>query len=244
MFIKYGKINNLLLVFTRLSILKKMIKISAVIFSLLICINEFVACKNTSDTKLVYTENDTIKNSVKEKELGITWTQEVEAERLTKKISRSSMELGADVPYSKELFKISREKKMPVYPEFTDFGSLDTRALQASLKEKINNFCTGFSSENHSGSDSYFSRKYIFNYIFFINDFENGWKKNFGTDYPKEKSDIFNKWTIGEPFIGTEIIQIPVRFYSTCGIIDITIFLNSSGNNEFYQINIDRWKKV
>ena len=215
-----------------------------------------ISCKNTSETKLAYTESDTIKKSVKEKEHGITWTQELEAERLSEPISRSSMELGFDVLYSKDLFKISKQKQKAVYPELSDFGSLDTRNLRPSVKEKLNNFCTSLSSENHSGADAFFSRKYIFNYVFFVNDLEKGWKTNFGTDYPKNtaveqteqtNSDEFTtfiKWTFGEPFVGSEIIQIPVRFYATCGIIDVTVFLNSNGNNEIYQITIDRWKKV
>ena len=234
------------------------------IFSICIFSAIFYSCNNTSETKLVYTESDTIKKSVKEKEQTITWTQELEEDRLSKRITRSSMTLGADVVYSKELFKISNQNKRSVYPDLPDFGSLDTRNINDSLKEKLNNFCKNLSSENHAGADSFFSRKYIFNYVFFVKDLEEGWKKNFGVEYPKtekpaaevklsdsssevpeaEVFSVFTKWTFGEPFIGSEIMQIPVRFYSTCGIIDVTIFINSSGNNEFYQITIDRWKKV
>jgi hypothetical protein len=78
--------------------------------------------------------------------------------------------------------------------------------------------------------------------------------QTFSYNYPHKKTEseseseteegIFTKWLFGEPFIGSEIIQIPVRFYATCGIIDMTVFLNSSGNNEIYQITINRWKKV
>ena len=240
------------------SVSKNILIVSALIFSTVL-----FSCKNTSETKLVYTESDTIKKSVKEKEQGITWTQELEAQRLTEKISRSSMKLGPDVVYSKDLFKISNTNKAPVYPELSDFGSLDTRNLRTSVKDKLTNFCKSFSTENHSGAESYFNRKYLFNYVFLVNELEDGWKTNFGTDYPKEKKEeaksskseakqeekteapgIFTKWTFGEPFVGSEIIQIPVRFYATCGIIDVTVYLNSSGNNEIYQITIDRWKKV
>jgi len=241
--------------------LKKSYRSCILIFSSVLMFS-VIACKNSSETKLVYTEADTIKKSVKEREQDITWTQELEKERLTQRINRSSMELGSDVPYNKELFKISKKKNEPVYPEFSDFGSLDTRNLRPAIKEKLNNFCSSLSSVNHSGADSYFSRKYIFNYVFFVKDLEEGWKTYFEQDYPKPepaadakeaketKEDeepapgVFTKWTFGEPFIGSEIMQIPVRFYATCGIIDVTVFLNSSGNNEIYQIIIDRWKKV
>ena len=231
--------------------MKKSYRSHIYIFSLIL-IFSVTACKNSSETKLVYTEADTIKKSVKEREQDITWTLELESDRLTQRINRSSMEIGSDVPYNKELFKISNKKNQPIYPEFSDFGSLDTRNLRPAVKEKLNNFCSSLSSENHNGADSYFSRKYIFNYVFFVKDLEEGWKIIFEQEYPKPKAKenekpapgVFTKWTFGEPFIGSEIIQIPVRFYATCGIIDVTVFLNSSGNNEFYQITINRWKKV
>ena len=236
--------------------MKKTVKKYIISFSIIILCLFIFSCKNNSEPKLVYTENDTIKQSVKIREQGITWSQEIEKERLTEKITRASKEIGAEVPYTKELFKISRDNQSPVYPEFIDFGSLDTRNLRPSLKEKMNNFCKSLSSENHSGADVFFSRKYIFNYVFFINDLEEGWEKYFNELYPQtdsdkkntqednEKTGLFTKWTFGEPFIGSEIIQIPVRFYADCGTIDMTVFLNSSGNNEIYQITINRWKKV
>ena len=239
--------------------MKKSLRIYISLFFSVFFIISIIACNNSAETKLVYTENDTIKQSVKEREQGITWTQELEKERLTTRITRSSMEIGSDVPYNKELFKISKTMQAPVYPDLNDFGSLDTRNIRESVKDKMNNFCSNLSLENHTGADSFFSKKYIFNYVFFIKELEESWKTNFNEEYPKsalpEKKveedgaeepapGIFTKWTFGEPFIGSEIMQIPVRFYATCGIIDVTVFLNSSGNNEFYQITINRWKKV
>ena len=235
-------------------ICKTIINFSLCIFSILM-----FSCNNTSETKLVYTESETIKRSVEEREKETTWTHEIEADRLSERITRSSMKLGSDVSYTKDLFKISKTRQEPVYPEFSDFGSLDTRNLRPAIKEKLNNFCKSISAINHSGADAFFSKKYIFNYVFFINDLEKNWKLYFEKDYPAEKATdttsadteissdentIFTKWTFGQPFVGAEIMQIPVRFYASCGIIDVTVFLNSSGNNEIYQITIDRWKKV
>lgn len=256
MIIKYVIINSIQkALYRNCYLLKKSYRSYISIFSVFLMITVF-SCKNTSETKLVYTENDTIKQSVKEREQGITWTQELEKDRLSEHINRSSMELGSEVIYNKDLYKISKKNRQPLYPEFSDFGSLDTRNIRPSIKDKLNNFCKNLSSENHSGAEASFSRKYLFNYVFFVKDLEEGWKVHFEEDYPtpsketKQKEDeeasfeLFTKWTFGEPFVGSEIMQIPVRFYSTCGIIDVTVFLNSSGNNEFYQITINRWKKV
>ena len=215
------------------------IAISSITFSSIF----LFSCSNSQESKLVYTENDTIKKSVKEKEQGITWTQELEGEILSERINRGSMELGSDVAFTKDLFKINPKLQQPVYPSYNDFGSLDTSNLRPTVKEKLNLFCTAFSADKHEGADNYFSRKYIFNYVFFVNDLEEGWKKNLGKEYP-ETFPVFTKWTFGQPFNGSDIIQIPVRFYADCGTIDVTMFLNANGNNELYQITIDRWKKV
>ena len=211
-------------------------------FSLLSLLFVAFSCSNSQESKLVYTESNTIKQSVKDKEQDITWTLELEGERLSKVINRNSLVIGSDVPYNKEIFKISKNTS-PVYPAAGDFGSLDTRNLSNAVKEKLNLFCQALNEEGYNGGEGVFSRKYIFNYVFFINDFEDGWKKNFSKVIPAPDKRI-TKWIFGEPFIGSEIMQIPVRFFSDYGTIDMTVFLNVNGNNEFYQITIDRWQKV
>ena len=238
----YGIITSVEFVFQE-TLLKKLFSLKNIVFPFSVILICLISCSNTQESKLVYNaESDTIKQSVKDKEQGITWTQELEEERLSQRINRDSMELGADVAYNQEVYKISKKNQNPVYPSLSDFGSLDTSNLRNSVKQKLNSFCEVFADSEKSGADSYFSRKYIFNYVFFVNDLKDGWKKHFDKAYP-EKSNIFNKWTFGEPFNGADIIQIPVRFYADCGTIDVTVFLSSTGNNEFYQITIDRWQK-
>ena len=222
--------------------MKKVSGLSISIFSAII-ITCLVSCSNSQETKLVYTESNTIKQNVKDKEQEITWTIELEGDRLTQTVNRNSMEIGAEVPYNTELFKLTNSKKAAVYPSIEEFGSLDVSNLRKDVKGKVTQFCEAFNSENHGGAESFFSRKYIFNYVFFIKDLEEGFEKNFGKKLP-EKDEVINKWLLGEPFNGNDIIQIPVRFYTDYGTIDMTMFLNSNGNNELYQITIDRWKKV
>ena len=207
---------------------------------LMLCVS---SCKNNAEPKLVYTENNTIKQDVKNKEQNITWTFELEEKRLSQTINRGAIEIGIEVPYGKELYKLKNFVQNPVYPSIEEFGSLDTSNLKVSVKNKIDSFLEAFTSEEHSGADAFFNKKYLFNYIFFINDFESGWKKNFSKVIPKAP-DLFTKWIFGQPFNGSDIIQIPVRFYTSCGTIDMTMFINSTGKNDFYQITIDRWDRV
>ena len=223
--------------------MKKSFSSAIAVSSLFAVLTLAFSCSNTQESKLVYTENNTIKQSVKEKEQEITWTLELEGERLSETINRNSMQLGSDVPFGKDIYKINSKNSPSVYPSISEFGSLDTRDLKLSVKQKLNGFCEALSAKDHANADSFFSKKYIFNYVFFIKDFEDGWKKNFDKPLPSEDK-AFTKWLFGEPFNGADIIQIPVRFYADCGTIDMTVFINSKGNNEFYQITIDRWKKV
>ncbi len=222
--------------------MKKKLQFPIFIISILILSLCLFSCSNVQESKIVYSENDTLKQSVKDREQTITWTQEIEGELLTETITKDSMKIGSDVTYGRELYKISKTIQNPVYPSFYDFGSLDTRSLKASVKEKLDKFCEAFSSEDHKNADYSFSRKFLFNYVFLLKDFEDGWKKNFSKELPEGKA-FFTKWIFGQPFNGPDIIQIPVRFYADCGTIDMTVFLDSGRNNEIYQISIDRWKK-
>lgn len=234
-----------------------------ILFSIL-----FLSCKNTTESKLVYTENDTIKKEIKGREGNITWTFDIEEERLSTNISRSAWPVTENVPFSPDYLRISKKFQKAVFPELLDFGSLDTSSMRPSVKEKINNFCTKLSSSPMAEAASFFSNKYIFNYVFFRQELEDLWKTNFKQKLPviekkkntessddsndKEKEEvpeepeinIFSKWIIGQPFTGNDIIQIPVRFFCNYGTIDVTIYMNPNGNNEFYQITIDRWEKV
>ena len=222
--------------------LKKKFNFFIILFSIITASFFLFSCNNAQESTVIVQENNTIKKAVQDKEFEITWTQELENERLSQIITRNSTQIGSDVPYNKDLFKITGSDT-PVYPYIAEFGSLDTSNMYLSVKDKLNQFCKAFSEPAHTGAEECFSQKYIFNYVFFVKDFEDGWQKHFGTDEISEEG-YFTKWIFGEPFNGSDIIQIPVRFYSDCGTIDVTVFLNSHGNNEFYQITIDRWQKV
>lgn len=205
-----------------------------------------LSCKNSTETKIIDSETETLKEQVKNREQATTWTLEIESDRLSKKLT-----------YSKDYFKLTKSIQKPVYPELEDFGSLNTININPNIKEKINTFCTKLSEFKEAEIISLFSHKYIFNYVFFSQDFKKGWKENFGSEFPEpaeeskdeneeedEKKTLFTKWLLGEPFNGSNIIQLPVRFYCNYGTIDVTIYMNPNGNNEFYQITIDRWVKV
>ena len=215
----------------------------------LVFLSAFVACSNAEDTKLSYSDVDTIKALVKDKENQISWTRELEGDLLSESYNLNQDQYDKTITASRLLSKVNNEKNRPVYPEFPDFGLLDTSLLNFSAKETIINFCDALSNDFYTKPQSYFDNSYIFNYVFFRNDFIEDWTNNFSAKFPvknqnekKENSPLFTKWILGEPFITSEITQIPVRFYCKHGTVDVTLYLNKK--NLIYQISIDRWDRI
>jgi len=215
------------------------------IFLSIIFIILFLSCKNNTESKLSFTEENTIKNTVKEKEQSITWSKELEGDRLSEKVSSSNNKVSSEVIYNIDVVNILSDFQSPIYPEFENFGKLDTTSLSGAAKEKIISFCNGLADLNKQQLQSSFNSKYIFNYVFFLEELKNNWKNNFNEDFPeelKEDEKLFSKWIIGEPFNGEEIIQIPVRFYCKQGTLDVTLYLNIKQQYSIYQAAISGWK--
>jgi len=203
-----------------------------------------LSCKNASESKLEYSENQTIKSQVQNKEDKITWTLELEPDRLTRSLSKDKLMISPDVLFSTDILKISDAFQKPVFPELSDFGKLRTVEFQNQLESRIDDFCSKFSENKIIELQSFFNNPYIFNYVFFVKDLKEGWKLNFEQEYPEEAEQLFTKWIFGEPFMGSQIIQLPLRFYCDYGTIDVTIYIDSNENHGFYQILIDRWGKI
>ena len=230
---------------------------SIFIFSIFI----LFSCKNAAEVKPVLNDENTLRNEISTYENEISWTKEIEEERLTSPVSVNEKISKNGFSPNPSLLKLLDNYNKPVFPELADFGNLDSSALSLSARQNIQNFCQTFSSNPFSGPESYFSSNYIFNYIFFKNDLIKGWKENFKTSFPydekqiakinrqKEKNpkakgvQVFSKWIFGQPFMGDKIIQLPVRFYCTSGTIDVTLHISTENSNKINQIKIDRWGK-
>ena len=216
------------------------------------------SCNNVSVNQIKTEDEITIKNLVQNKEADISWTKEIEAEVLSTPLTVPSEYSKANVPASPDMLKLSRKGNQPVYPELNDFGSLDTSSLAPFVQEKVLKFSADLSSNIYSGPEKYFYEPYKFNYLFFRNDFIEGWKNYFKKDFPytledtKQTDDegnpvkisLFSKYILGQPFIGAEIISLPVRFYCQEGKIDVTLYISNDNKSLIYQITIDRWVKV
>lgn len=202
------------------------------------------SCKNASDSKLIISEDSTVKSIVTNKENNITWSKELEGSRLSTPVNKK-LNISNNVAINLDIYKINKENY--VYPEYENFGKLDTHNLNNETKEKIDNFCKELSNGNFNSLSVYFSNNYIFNCVFFTEELKSKWNEYFEEPIKEEYSEnekLFNKWICGEPFIGDEITQIPIRLFCDYGYLDITLYLNSKKQNVIYQITINRWVKV
>ncbi|MCR4580181.1 MAG: hypothetical protein K5681_07535 [Treponema sp.] len=216
----------------------------------------FISCTNAGASKLSYTDVETIRDSVKDREAQVSWTKELEGSRLNESLNPQEGLYSEDIKYSRLIAKVNKANQAAVFPEYPDLGLLDISALNSSAKETIYKFCQALSTDIYTEAQNYFDSSYIFNFVFFRNDFIEGWENNFNESFPVQKEDkskkksdeddsqadkisLFSKWILAEPFVGEEITQVPVRFYCKAGTLDVTLYLNKK--NLIYQIVIDRW---
>lgn len=153
------------------------------------------SCKNTTENKLAYSDVDTIKELVINKENNTAWTKELEASRLSENIATKE-NISNEVTFNPDILKIISDYQNPVYPEFEDFGKLDTSQLDDNSKKIINEFAENLSKDIYYGGEKYFNNNYIFNYIFFSEEFVSNWKNNFDKDFPYTKKEISQYTTL------------------------------------------------
>ena len=162
-----------------MQILNKAIFVSTLLFIFI-----FPACNNASESKLAYTDKETVRDIINQKESEISWTKELDPERLSEKYSNDDLIDKETITFTPDIAKVLKNFDKKVYPELIDFGKLDTSALSYSVLDKVNNFCSAVSSDIYSGPETYFHSNYKFNYVFFKNDLIDNWEKNFSEEFP------------------------------------------------------------
>ena len=163
----------------------------------------FISCSNNTQTSVLQTQNQTLRNQIKEKESNVKWTNEIEGEILETKII-NHQRINSKVTITPQVLNSITDLQKAVFPEIRNFESLDCSLAPANLIEFINTFINTFFT-NQNEIQKFFDDSYIFNYVFFMNDL-----KELNID-EKQKFDNFY---ICKPFISEENIQVPVRIYN------------------------------
>ena len=212
-----------------------------------------------SDNPAGYFDNDvyTLKNLINEKSESVLWSKEIEGSLLVKNLS---VEPSAGRNHlSPSVINILQDYNTPLYPFIDGFGYLYENNLVPEVYKKLEGFCNSVSDYIYKGPEKYVDSTYIFSYVLFLQDIKEGWKKNLKKDFPvqqysdaeyeeKKKADaidrLFERWLFGAVFETDDYYEIPVRFFSNDGIIDVVLTFNKSNDSKIIQIEISNWEVV
>ena len=156
----------------------------------------FFSCSNAADlqeTAAQEGEMKTLKNIISGNESNISWTGELEGDRLYFDVYRDAEYVSSEVALTPTVVNVAGGLGKAVYPELQGFGSLDTSSMPYDIKVLVNDFAKALSANVYEGPEKFFDEKYIFNYVFFRRDMINDWKKFFGVDFPQALSlEVYN----------------------------------------------------
>ena len=188
----------------------KIILKKAALFLLCACL---FSCKKKSEK--VLEEYTPLSKSASDLSAQADWAYEIEGDRLSKKID-SFEAISRNVPLT-PLTMAALEGGLPmrgVYPDLNGFENLDTSAIQGDVLETVRAFCQAYidftkepqekdedGKEKEKSSaqvDAHFSAKTLFSLSLFLAD--------------SKESGPFDSYVVGRPFVGEDLIEVPVRF--------------------------------
>jgi len=253
--------------------MKKWFPLVSVFFIIFLfsCSNNDLIDSDENNPNNLNKDSCTLKTVLSEKDENTIWTKELEPEILTYKIRDEDLIVGSNVDMSSEVLNLFSSRKTPVYPDLGNFGNLDTSCLTEYALSRINSFFQDVSENPYGEKNNYFESKYLFNYVFFLNDMRVNWNEKMGKSFPEKslfKSDeeestsdetttdseksvkeskkiskpiLFTKWVLGEPFVSEQIIQLPVRLYVSNKYLDVNLFIKNTESLNIYNIDIITW---
>ena len=110
----------------------------------------------------------------------------------------------------------AKNQEQNIYPSFADFGSLDISVLPATLLSIVEEFSAAII--NDTDADQFMVKSSLFNLALFYEDLRSSNRLNM-TDY-----------IIGEPFTFGDDYEVPVRFSSSSGSVDVKLFFIQEGD--------------
>lgn len=178
---------------------KKLSSLFLKIISISIIAN-FISCTNPNTTDTELTELN-LRSTAKSYSSKTTWTNEIEGEKLTAKVPAAD---GIETSLSaspQNIFASGNESSYsPVYPEITDFATLDTSSLDSGALSTLDGFCNSIT--NNKDAVPFIAKDQLYTLVIFLYDFKS------------EEKPLFSSYVLGKPFIGDdETIECPARFY-------------------------------
>ena len=214
------------------------------------------SCKKNVDVELA--EYTPLSKEAGDLSASAEWAYEMESGRLEKKID-SVEAISKSVPLSPLALVAlgGAALSSPLYPELEGFESLDTSSIQGELFEMIKEFCldtlqysqavedfqkyqaalkeSAASQEKQddesapkkdsSKLDAAFSKSSLFSLALFLSD--------------SESAGVLKSFAIGRPFVGEELMEVPVRWQGTKKILYTNLYPVQEGESwKIQQIQI------
>lgn len=208
--------------------------ITICIFSIL-----FFACSNNTPSKLVSSNENNLRDTIGNKEKNVKWTSSLDEEKLSENIERFE-EISSSINLSTDLMMVINNNSEKVYPYLENFENLNDSKLKTQWINIINQVIDALNTDVYSCPEELFENRFIFNYIFFVNDLKEKWKENFGVDFSNDT--LIEKYLFGEPCICEDIIQIPVKLFTNKGSVNIIVYLNNQQDYLINQIELSGWE--
>ncbi len=190
------------------------------IFSLLFFM--IISCSNPNDI-IIQEDTSNLKSIAQSYEKKISWSQELEHNRLNQKIpSVNGIDKSIKLTPVNILFSLEEKEVELLYPELKGLGKINLSALNEEQYEVLDKFCSAVVEDKNI--EPYISTESFYTIVLFNYDLE-------------QYSLKFSSYIAGEPFFeDEENIECPVRF-----------FHKESTDNEYFDVNVflkyenDKW---
>lgn len=199
----------------------------------------FFSCNNNVPIDLSSGSDETLRQAALRREQSLMWAREIESVRLTRDITTSPV-ISKNVKFSPEVFAVSSDDYQPVYPGLEGFGSLDTSEITQELSVFLEKVAASIAS--WPLDSKYMEKDSLFSLILFKSDVEKSWKNEFGNSFP-EGDRVFDSLIFGEPFVESEAVLVPVRFFHKKNYLDLELYIYTGDKFSIGQILINRWGK-
>ena len=221
------------------------------------CILLFFSCSNSQSLEAANLTEETLKNAAAQKDSELLWTRELESVRLTRDYSKN-VAAAKNFKLSPGAISVANTNADSVYPCLPDFGSLDNSSLSTELTAFLESFCNEIALWNLNAvkmeQDSEFSL------VLFKYDVEENWLSVYGRPFPvakpavaenssevpdggsasEEKKRLFSDWLYGMPFFDGDSVLVPVRFTSSFGTLDVSVYVCTGSAFAVRQIEIQK----
>lgn len=168
------------------------------------------ACSNSAvSDKLLYSDN--LKSITDAKREQLQWTQELEKNRLSERITTIEYINQGNklIPNTMMAFEAGMGRQA-IYPELNGFGSLDISDIDPNALAVVSKFCG--SLLNNGECESFFDENSLYSLVLLLHDLEK-------YDFSK------NWWYAGKGYFEGSVVEIPVRFTNGINNLDLNIYL-------------------